>query len=105
MPDLSTTRRAVLAGGVAALTTVSGSSGSARSAVVRSGASAGRRRFDRERFVAECVAAHRAEGMAAVREVLASAVADHRAVLAGLGYPVQAGLDVMHSSPTFTIFA
>jgi predicted metal-dependent enzyme (double-stranded beta helix superfamily) len=43
--------------------------------------------------------------MAAVREVLASAVSDHRAVLAGLGDPTEAGLDVMHSSPTLTIFA
>lgn len=65
-----------------------------------------KRPFDRERFVEDCIEAHmEADPVAAVREVLASAVSDHRAVLAGIGDPVQAGLDVMLSSPTLTIFA
>lgn len=61
--------------------------------------------FDRERFVADCVAAHGADGMEAVSEVLARAVSDHGAVLKALGGPTKAGLDVMHSAPDFTIFA
>lgn len=61
--------------------------------------------FDRERFAADCVAAHQADGMPAVREVLTEAVRDHRAVLAGLGEPSAAGLDVLYRSDTFTIFA
>ena len=65
----------------------------------------GRRRVDRERFVADCVAAHRSDGMQAVHEVLERAVADHAAVLDALGAPREAGLDVMHASPDFTIFA
>lgn len=65
----------------------------------------GRRAFDRERFVENCVAAHQADGMPAVRETLASALSDHAAVLNALGGPTQAGLDVMHRSPDFTIFA
>lgn len=61
--------------------------------------------FDRERFAADCVAAHDADGMPAVREVLTRAMSDHGAVLDALGGPTQAGLDVMHSSDKFTIFA
>lgn len=61
--------------------------------------------FDRERFVADCVGAHEADGMDAVRQVLANAVSNHAAVLDALGGPTQARLDVMHSSPEITIFA
>ncbi len=64
-----------------------------------------RQPFDRLRFVADCVAAHSADGMDAVNEVLAAAVSDHGAVLKALGGPTRAGLDVMHSSSNFTIFA
>ncbi|WP_284124077.1 hypothetical protein [Parerythrobacter aestuarii] len=63
------------------------------------------RAFDRDRFVEDCVSAHRADGMDAVAEVLAEELKDHRAVLRALGGPTRAGLDVMHSSPDFTIFA
>ena len=63
-------------------------------------------RFDRDRFVAECVAASREQdGQAAVREVLARAVGGPSSVLDRLGPPRQAGLDVLHRSPTLTIFA
>src|SRR5512145_1677910 len=62
--------------------------------------------FDRERFVDDCVAASAEhDPQAAVREVLARAVADHSAVLSALGAPDAAGLDVLHRSPTLTIFA
>lgn len=64
-----------------------------------------RQAFDRQRFVADCVAAHDANGMDAVNDVLASAMSDHSAVLEVLGDPTRAGLDVMHRSPDFTIFA
>ncbi len=62
-------------------------------------------RFDRERFVADCVSAHRADGMPAVWELLTEAVSDHRSVLAALGGPTEAGQDIMLRSPTLTIFA
>jgi len=61
--------------------------------------------FDRERFVADCAAAHRADGMPSVREVLAQAVSEPAAVLAGLGEPTEAGMNVLLRSPTLTIFA
>ena len=63
-------------------------------------------RFDREQFVAECVAAGRdGDPQGAVREVLKAAVADHGAVLRGLREPDEAGLDVLHRSADLTIFA
>lgn len=63
-------------------------------------------RFDREQFVADCVDANReGDRQAAVREVLRRAVADHAAVLDGLGEPAEAGLDVLHNAPDLTIFA
>jgi predicted metal-dependent enzyme (double-stranded beta helix superfamily) len=62
--------------------------------------------FDRERFVDDCVTASREhDGQAAVREVLERAVRDPGSVLAGLGTPERAGLDVLLRSPTLTIFA
>lgn len=64
------------------------------------------RRFDRDRFVEECVRAARdAEPQRAVKEALASVVADHRSVLSGLGEPTRAGLEVLHRSAELTIFA
>ena len=62
--------------------------------------------FSRERFVEECIAASlESESQSAVGEVLSRAVADHQAVLAALGNPQQAGLDVLHRSASLTIFA
>jgi predicted metal-dependent enzyme (double-stranded beta helix superfamily) len=62
--------------------------------------------FDRDRFVEDCIAATReGESQAAVREVLARAVSDPAAVLAALGPPRMAGMDVLHRSPALTIFA
>jgi predicted metal-dependent enzyme (double-stranded beta helix superfamily) len=62
--------------------------------------------FDRDRFVEDCIAANAEhDPQAAVRDVLARAVSDHGAVLSALGAPDQAGLDVLHRSPSLTIFA
>ena len=62
--------------------------------------------FDRERFVEDCIRAHlETDPVSAVRDVLARAVSDPSSVLAGLGTPRQAGLDVLLSSRTLTIFA
>ena len=63
-------------------------------------------RFDRDRFVEACVTANRErDAQASVREVLTRAVSEPAAVLAHLGAATRAGLDVMHRSPTLTIFA
>lgn len=62
-------------------------------------------RFDKERFVEDCVAANEEGGPAAVREALARAVCEHGAVLEALGAPTAAGLDVLHRSARLTIFA
>ena len=63
-------------------------------------------RFDRDRFIEDCVAANREhDAQSAVREVLERAVKDPTGVLAGLGTPDRAGLDVLLRSPTLTIFA
>jgi len=62
--------------------------------------------FDRDRFVEDCVAASRADdAQAAVREVLQRAMSNPKAVLAGLGAPTRAGMDVLRRSPALTIFA
>ena len=61
--------------------------------------------FSRERFVEDCIAACReSDSQGAVGEVLARAVSNHRAVLATLGPPQSAGLDVLHRSTSLTIF-
>lgn len=62
--------------------------------------------LDIDRFVADCVAANKeTDAQAAVEEVLARAVSTPDAVLAALGEPKKAGLDVLLSTPTLTIFA
>jgi len=62
--------------------------------------------MDIERFVADCIAANKgADAQAAVNEVLARAVSEPDAVLAALGDPRKAGLNVLLRSPTLTIFA
>lgn len=60
---------------------------------------------DLERFVEDCVAANReTDAQAAVREVLARAVANPKAVTAALGEPRKAGIRILHQSATLTIF-
>lgn len=62
--------------------------------------------MDLDRFVADCVAAGKgSDPQAAVKEVLARAVATPRAVLAALGEPDKAGIRPLHRSPTLTIFS
>jgi predicted metal-dependent enzyme (double-stranded beta helix superfamily) len=62
--------------------------------------------MDIERFVEECVAANQeADAQAAVHAVLARAVSNPDSVIAAIGEPVKAGLNVFLSSPTLTIFA
>lgn len=62
--------------------------------------------FDRERFVADCIAAQRErDAQPAVRSVLERAVREPARVLAALGPAQKAGLDVLHRSATLTIFA
>lgn len=62
--------------------------------------------IDIDRFVSDCIAANKeTDGQAAVNEVLARAVATPEAVLAALGDPDRAGINVLLSSPTLTIFA
>ena len=57
------------------------------------------------RFVEDCVAANQeSDAQAAVKEVLARAVADPKAVQEALGEPVRAGMNVLHRSDTLTIF-
>ena len=59
-----------------------------------------------DHFVQDCIAANEeADAQAAVNEVLARAVSTPEAVLAALGSPERAGLNVLLSSPTLTIFA
>jgi predicted metal-dependent enzyme (double-stranded beta helix superfamily) len=60
--------------------------------------------FDRERFVADCRAAHAQDrSHKAVREVLARALADPRGVLEGLGEPRRAGVEALYRSPELTV--
>jgi predicted metal-dependent enzyme (double-stranded beta helix superfamily) len=69
-------------------------------------ASIGRERMDIDRFIEECVAANQeVDAQAAVNGVLARAVSAPNSVIAALGEPVKAGLNVLLRSPTLTIFA
>jgi predicted metal-dependent enzyme (double-stranded beta helix superfamily) len=62
--------------------------------------------MDIERFVEDCVIANQeTDAQAAVEAVLARAVSDPSGVLAALGEPRKAGLNVLLSSPALTIFA
>jgi predicted metal-dependent enzyme (double-stranded beta helix superfamily) len=60
--------------------------------------------FDLDRFIEDCRAAVREDpSHKAVREVLARANADPRAILAALGEPAQAGVNPLYRSDTLTI--
>ena len=59
-----------------------------------------------DRFVEDCVIANReSDPQSAIEEVLARAVSAPKAVIAALGAPEKAGLNVLLRSPTLTIFA
>jgi predicted metal-dependent enzyme (double-stranded beta helix superfamily) len=67
---------------------------------------AGGGKMDIDRFVENCVVANQdSDPQDAVKEVLAEAVYHPRAVLAALGEPDKAGLNVLLKSETLTIFA
>ena len=105
---LNLTRRNVLIAGAAAMAT-STTMAKAQEIPSKTRVTLGQGKsipFDRDRFVEDCIKAHmETDARSAVREVLARAVSDHSAVLNGLGDPSKAGLDVLLSSPTLTIFA
>jgi hypothetical protein len=62
--------------------------------------------MDVDRFVEDCLIANQeSDAQAAVREVLAKAVSTPNAVISALGEPENAGLNVLLSSSTLTIFA
>lgn len=96
----SFSRRDLLVGTIGALAVSSCQSPTAVTPLSRG------RPADMERFVADCVAASReTDPQAEVKEVLARAVAEPRAMLLAAGEPTRAGLTVYHRSPTLTIFA
>ena len=60
--------------------------------------------FDTQQFIADCQAAAAADPThKAVHAVVAEAVADPAAVLAGLGEPTEAGVTPLHHAPDLTI--
>lgn len=68
--------------------------------------SMGRGKMDVDQFVEDCLIANQeSDAQAAVKEVLAKAVSTPNAVIAALGEPEKAGLNVLLSSSTLTIFA
>ena len=78
----------------------------ATSANTKRPTSIGREKMDVDRFVEDCVIANQdSDAQAAVKEVLARAVSTPGAVIAALGEPERAGLNVLLSSSTLTIFA
>lgn len=58
--------------------------------------------FDRDRFIADCMGAV-AEGQGAIAERVAEAVSDGDRVLAQLGAPTHAGINVLYRAPELTI--
>lgn len=103
-PDIDLRRRAVVAGAVAASSQLF--TPLSVFADNKQPTSTGGQTMDIERFVADCIAANEeTDAQAAVNEVLAQAVSSPQSVLAALGDPDKAGLNVLLSSPTLTIFA
>ena len=103
-PRFRAQRRAVIAGLAAASGQLVFSGLS--SASTKLPTSIGGERMDIDRFVEDCVAANQeADAQAAVNEVLAREVSTPNSVIAALGEPAKAGLNVLLRSPTLTIFA
>lgn len=97
-------RRAIVAGALAASAQLY--SPVAAFAQTKRPVSTGSERMDIDRFVADCIAANEGpDAQTAVNEVLARTVSTPEAVLGALGEPGKAGLNVLLSSPTLTIFA
>lgn len=60
--------------------------------------------FDAQSFIADCEAAiGSGGGQRAVRELMARAVSDPAAIVAALGEPKRAGIELLHRSPTVTV--
>ena len=100
------TRRSILAAGTAAIAASSGIA-MARQSKAQSSIqiNAGKnRKFDREKFIEDCIIANKAGGQLAVNEVLSRGVSDPSAVLNSLGAPTKAGISVLHNSDDLTIF-
>ena len=94
---------AVIAARGAAAQSDSRSTPEERSRFPRASAAAGRG-LDVERFVDDCRRAHEtADAQAAVREVLARAIADPGAVLRGVGEPEKGGIETLHRSASLTV--
>ncbi len=103
-PQFSLRRRSVVAGTVAIASQLAFPVSSVASSKRPTSTGAGK--LDIERFVADCVVANQeADAQAAVREVLAKAVSTPGTVIAALGEPAKAGLNVLHTSESLTIFA
>ena len=103
-PEFSPQRRAVVAGAVAVASQLVFPASSV--AASKRPASTGAERMDIERFVADCVLANQeADAQAAIKEVLTRTVSTPNAIIAALGDPAKAGLNVLHTSETLTIFA
>lgn len=97
-------RRAIVASGLAASAQLY--SPVSAFAETKRPVSTGSEKMDIDRFIADCIAANEEpDAQAAVNEVLARAVSTPEAVLGALGEPGKAGLNVLLSSPTLTIFA
>jgi len=60
--------------------------------------------FDTERFVADCRGAAATSGSSGVLDVVARAVDAPRGIVAVLGEPKRAGVQVLHRSPELTVF-
>lgn len=106
VPRQPVSRRNVVMGAAATLAAAPARAGSGQMRTASAVRGSRTAKFDRERFVEDCIGANRgSDAQAAVKEVLARAVSQHGAVLAALGEPREAGLDVLHHSPNLTIFA
>ena len=102
----SLSRRTLLAGAGIALSPKIGNANDMDTSTARSQNFSRAGKFDRARFVEDCVAASReTDSQAAVKDVLARAISDPDAVLSDLGAPREAGMDVLHRSRNLTIFA
>ncbi len=58
--------------------------------------------FDQQQFIQDCLVAN-ASGQADLREVVAAAVSQPTAIVAGLGEPQKAGVSTLYHSPDLTI--
>lgn len=94
-------RRALLVGAAAAAATAG-----VRAAQAPGTSSQTQSALDVERFIQDCRHAcdsHAADAQAAVREVLARAISNPRAVLKGVGEPQKGGIRPLYRSPGLTI--